>query len=130
MQKPATLSILILLVAQYIFGIYTTLYVKLEDATGDKWKFAMEQLPLLLHILIGTALIIVSLYLLVAAARSKQKIQIWSNLVGFIGILAAYGFGSDFITSNVESSSFLMALAFIVALVAYGHSYLRLKSSK
>ncbi len=116
------LSIIIALVIQYILGMTTALFVSFPEGAQDKqlWEFAWTQLPLALHIIVGLVLFIGSAALVVRAIRHKDRQWTIASSIGFAAILIAGIMGAKFIPTQVDGYSYVMALAFIVAFVAYG----------
>lgn len=119
--RKQALGIASILTIQYILGMITNLFVKFPENKheGAAWKFAWSQLPLSLHIIIGLMLFFGALTLLIRAIIVKDKIWIISSSIAFIAILIAIIGGTIFVTKQTDLYSFLMAVSFIVALLAY-----------
>lgn len=119
--KPHALVILVLLILQYLLGMATNLFVQFpqNQHEGQLWEFAWKQLPLASHIILGVLLVIGSLVLLIRSILQKNRRWIISSAVGFLAILIAGMAGSLFIPSQMAVYSFVMALCFIIAVLAY-----------
>lgn len=114
-------GLIVALGTQYILGVSTTFFVQFPQEGSQKqlWEFAWTQVPLVLHILLGLMLTISSSVLLIRAVRQKNRIWIIAASVGFAAIVVAAFAGSRFISLQADSYSYAMALAFIVACLAY-----------
>jgi len=111
-----------LLVIQYALGMIANMFVQFPDTTepGQLWEFARTQFPTLAHILIGTLLVLVAVIFIIRAVRAHNGTWIASSVFGLIGILGAYWGGVTFVSTQVDAYSMVMALAFIIAFLAYG----------
>jgi len=109
------------LIVQYILGITINLFVQFPDTKSETvlWEFAKSQTAVMLHIILGGLLLIGACVFMVRAARSKNKQWIISASVGLFAILVAVITGAKFVPTQEDMFSFIMALAFIVALIAY-----------
>ena len=118
---------LLVLVLEYILGMYTALFVQFPDSlvNGNAWSWSMSQSPVIMaHVFLGTLLVVGSLLALGFSIASKSKIAIRASVVGLVAILIAYLSGSTFL-ANVQSDgySFSMSLGFLGALFSYGAAY-------
>ncbi len=120
------------LVLQYILGIIANLYAKFPDTTnrGDLWHAAWSNGIVAAHIILGLLMTLSSLIFLVRALRRNDKTWRWVAIIGFIAIWAAAFGGSQFVATQNDAYSLLMALGFLVAIVVYGWSAFGLKSQK
>jgi hypothetical protein len=114
--------ILAFLLAEYIFGMLTNLYIHFPEGntSGQQWEYAGGQGLVIAHIILGTLLVLTAISLLTMAIKAKDRIWKLVASVGFGAILLASAFGSEFVSKQNESSSFWMSLFFIVAVAAYG----------
>ena len=114
--------LLISLIVQYALGMYVNLFVSFpEGVTGDQlWPFAWSQPALAAHMTLGILIFIGGIALCIRAARARDRVWIWSSLVGLLAVFAAVGSGGSFIPSQNDIFSYSMALFFIVAFIAYG----------
>jgi heme A synthase len=111
-----------LLVVQFILGMITNLFVQFPDTTQEvqQWEFARMQLPLMMHIALGLLLFVSGITFLVRAINARERIWIISSSTGLLGIVAAIISGTAFVPTQADRYSLLMALAFMLALLAYG----------
>ena len=111
-----------LLVIQYALGMVTNMFVQFPDTSdaGQLWEFARSQFATGAHILIGTLLLLGAVVFVIRAIRQHNRSWIASSVVGLIAIAAAFYGGVMFVSSQVDAYSMIMALAFIVAFLAYG----------
>ncbi len=118
-QSHVILGILLL---QYLLGMAANLFVQFPDTSNTKrlWQYAQDQWTVVTHMILGFLLLIGSIVLLFRAIRRKDKNWIIAGSVGLFAILAAVGAGSEFIPTQQDVYSYIMAAAFILAVVAYG----------
>jgi hypothetical protein len=125
--RMTVLLTLIALVLEFIFGMYTNLFVQFPDSivNGNGWQWSMAQSPIIIaHVLLGTLLLAASLLALGLGAALKSKTAIASSAAGLVMIGLAYLSGSVFLANiQVGGYSFSMALGFMGALAAYGAAY-------
>ncbi|MGB8212082.1 MAG: hypothetical protein WCE68_00860 [Anaerolineales bacterium] len=110
------------LVIQYALGMLANLFVQFPNTTRADllWAFARTQFPTLAHIVVGTILLAGAILLAVRAARQKDRLWIVSSVAGLVSILAAIFGGTQFVTSQLNAYSLVMALATILAFLSYG----------
>jgi hypothetical protein len=127
--KIASLVAIAALVLEFVLGMYTALFVKFPEslAGGNAWAWSMSQSAVTLaHIVVGTALLIVSLAAVGLGIAARSRAAILASAAGLLMTGLAYMSGAVFL-SNIESDaySFAMALGFMGAIVAYGIGYHR-----
>lgn len=118
-QAHAILGALIL---QYLLGMFANMFVSFPDTTNEVtlWEFAKGQWPVMTHIILGALLVIGGIVFLIRAIRRKDKQWIIAASVGLFGVLAAGIAGARFIPTQQDVYSYIMAVAFILAFLAYG----------
>jgi hypothetical protein len=133
MQRAITLTILLLLAAQFLIGMLVNLFVKVPSVhpgtnateyfsgvvTGVLWVFGHGTLWLLLHAIVGLALLLCSLILLGLAIASRRRAWIISSIFGLLGIMAAGFNGASFLNYGHDFSSLLMSIGFLLAVIPY-----------
>lgn len=110
--------ILVALAIQLLLGVANNLWLSLP--AKDAWRAASPGLLLWAHIVVGTAVVVLAIWILVLATRLgnlANQILAWATTAG---VVAAWISGASFVTSQLDVSSFLMATGFAVALVAAG----------
>jgi hypothetical protein len=122
MFKRHARGLLIGLAIQYVFGMVVNLYYEFPDTTD---AHALEQAawshwPLAVHMILAILLVISAIVFVVQAVRAKDKRWIMISSLGLIALALAGHFGDQFVRTQQEGYSFAMAMAFIVAAVAYG----------
>jgi len=112
---------IIVLVAEYFLGIFTTFLVKFPEELNEKevWRFAFQQIPLALHIIVGTLLFIGAVSFFIRALKLKNRIWIATSSVAVAAILGGLGTGSTFVTSQNDLYSFIMSISLMIALISY-----------
>ena len=111
-----------LLVIQYALGMVTNMFVQFPDTSdvGQLWEFTRSQLPSGAHMWVGVLLVLSAIIFVIQSAIKKNRNWIVSSVVGLVAIMTAFYGGVMFVSSQVDAYSMVMALAFIVAFLAYG----------
>jgi len=114
---------------QYLFGMFVNLFVEFPDThnEGVLWKFAQDQMPAVLHMVIGGLLVISGIIFLVRAVMRKEKQLIIAASIGLVAMLIAAIAGAQFVSSQTDAYSYTMAVAFILAVASYGWGLTLLK---
>ena len=134
MLRFGLVGMLVLLVVQFIAGMYLSFYTELPDThpgTGDSyapsipWALAGHAGPaLVIHVVIWILLTLGAIALLVRGIMSKRKAYIWSTVLGLLFILMAGSGGLTFLNrGGDDKESFMMAIGFILAFIAYGIAF-------
>ena len=114
----SAMATVVILVLIYALGMYVNLFVEiLEDATA--WQVAMKSIILLLHLSLGTLLIVHATSLVASSVKAKNSSWMIFSGVGLAGVLLSVATGSSFITHQNELSSLLMAFGFGISIIAY-----------
>ena len=110
------------LIIQYLLGMAANMFVSFPDTTNEVklWEFAKGQWSVMSHIILGALLVIGGIVVLIRAIRKKDKQWIIATSVGLFSMLVAGIAGARFIPTQQEVYSYIMAVAFILALLAYG----------
>lgn len=133
MLRAITLTILLLLAAQFLIGMMVNLFVVVPSShpgtnapeyfsgvvTGVLWVLGHGTLWLLLHAIVGLALFLCSLILPGLAIASRRRAWIISSIFGLLGIMAAGFNGASFLNYGHDFSSLLMSIGFLLAVVPY-----------
>lgn len=117
------LSEIILLIITFLLGMDINLYINLptDTLTAAFWESPSTWI-IRFHMIVGTAILAISILLLVNTSRLKfvkSNIKVLS-VVGFISITLAYLCGLAFLflgTNNLFS--YLMAIGFIISIISY-----------
>lgn len=109
------------LALEYLFGMFTTLFVTFPQNEKEKqlWQFAWRQAPVAIHVILGFVLFAGTLALLIRALVKKETQWIISGTIATISVFAAIIAGALFIPHQTDWYSFIMAVSFIIALLAY-----------
>ncbi len=112
----------VLLAVQYILGMINNFFVAFpqSDQAEVMWRYAASQASEIAHIILGLSLFISAVILVIRAIRAKNRDWTIASIIGLTGIMSAIYGGVTFIPSQNDQLSFVMAVAFIVALLAYG----------
>ena len=111
-----------LLVIQYALGMVTNMFIQFPETSDvvQLWEFTRSQLPSGVHIWVGVLLVLSAIIFVIQSAIKKNRSWIVSSVVGLVAIMTAFYGGVMFVSSQVDAYSMVMALAFIVAFLAYG----------
>jgi hypothetical protein len=112
-------AMVLTLLAELLLGMANTFWLKVPDS-GSGWSAAAPMGLLMAHMTLGAALLVLAIWIAVAAFRGHDRSWLSVSTAGILGILLAAGGGTAFMgqTSN-DGASFLMALGTAVAIVAY-----------
>ena len=128
------LGALITLVAQFLLGMVTNLFVQVplrhpganpsEYFSGvfQSVGWAILQGPslwLTAHAVLGLVLVIFGIRLLVPAIRSRNRPAIVTSVIGALAMLAAGFNGGSYLNYHEDFSSMIMAGFFGLAVIAY-----------
>ena len=131
--RALTIFTLVLLVIEFIVGEITNLFVAIPSAhpgaassalsgflPGLGWALTQSRLlALQVHRAIGLLLVLLALVLIGLAMVRRQRPWVITSLIGGIGVLIAAFTGVGFVNTGQAASSLLMALGFLLALIAY-----------
>ena len=119
--RPFRLTVLVtlvLLVLQYVLGVMANLEVQLPSGNDWGWVFG-HSLIIQLHIYLGTLLIVVALLALILSIVARHPVGIVTAVAGLALLVFAWLSGDQFLVTQHNDLSLLMALGFIGAFVAY-----------
>lgn len=120
------------LIIQYLIGMYANLFVQFPQNANEKtlWKFAGQQVPVSLHMVLALLLIIGGIVLLVRAVMRKDRKWIIAAGLGLFSILVAAVAGVLFVPSQQNIYSYIMGIAFLLAFVSYGWGLFKARNNK
>ncbi|HEX3081710.1 MAG TPA: hypothetical protein VHQ86_00480 [Candidatus Saccharimonadia bacterium] len=136
--RGGLVSMFVMLTVQFIVGMYLNFYVEVPEAhpgaTGSyapsiPWALAGHSgVALAIHVAIWILLTLGAIVLVVRGIMSKRKAYIWGNSLGLLFILMAGSGGLTFLNrGGKDSESFMMAVSFILAFIAYGVTFYKTK---
>ena len=132
--RPGFLAALLMLVVQFLLGMYVNLFVTIPtNHPGAKppeyfsgvaqsvfWAITQSGLIfLVLHAAFGLVIVVGAAVLLVQGIQSKTRSLIIATGVGAFGVLVAGFNGGSFLNYNQDFSSMIMAAGLAVAMVSY-----------
>jgi hypothetical protein len=131
--RKQSIGLLNMLALQFILGMILNLFVtipaKHPGQTGNyfvrsahsfAWAISIGGgVTLFLHVLVAIGLLFGSIAFVVRATKAHSKLYMWVSIVGLVGILAAFSNGLSFLDFNKDFSSFIMAMGYILATIAY-----------
>lgn len=121
---------LLLLSIEFVLGMLVNLFVEipspLPGTTGGilqalVWSLAQTRMPSLwLHVVVGIALLFISIALIVLSIVARQSRWMIASLLAALGILFATLSGMGFVNTGEDASSMAMSIGFVLALLSYG----------
>ncbi len=111
-----------LLSLQFILGAISNLYVKFPD-TADQatlWHTANTNWMTLSHMIVGTVIVVLGLVILVKGIKLKQRMFSPLAIIALVAILVSAVGGEEFVRTQKDAFSLVMAFGFIVAMGLYG----------
>jgi hypothetical protein len=133
MMPMAAIVMLLLLLAQFLFGMFVNLYVGIAQShpgtslpvisgalVGVAWAITAGGPALALHTALGLLLMVGSFALLaVAIVSGRRRALVTTTVVGLIGVLGAGSSGIGFLNYSVDKATYLMSVGFSVAVAGY-----------
>lgn len=131
--KHQAIGLLNGLALQFILGMILNMFVSLPAKhpgqsgnyfvrSGHSFGWAITLgggVTLFLHVIIAIGLLLGSAAFIVRAAKAHSKLWLWVSSIGFVGIITAFSHGLAFLDFNNDVDSFIMAMGYIVATIAY-----------
>ncbi len=113
---------IVLLAVQYILGMINNFFVQFPQSNQPEvmWRYAASQASEIGHIFLGLALFVSAVIFVIRAGRAKNRTWIIASIIALAGIMSAIYGGVTFVPSQNDLLSFVMAVAFLVSLLAYG----------
>lgn len=112
------LSILILLVVQFIIGTLASLYQVIPDGSA-KYEVYKPAGLIFFHVLTAVVLIVLAIIFVVKAKKSQSRKLFGSSIGGLTCILLAYITGALFVETGNDILAFSMTLMALGALLSY-----------
>jgi hypothetical protein len=122
-------AMVVILLGELMLGMANALWLQLPDS-GSGWAAGSSSGLLGIHMLLGLALVVLAVWIAVAAVRGRDRTWLTASIVGVVGILLAFGSGLAFMgqTSN-NVASFCMALGCALAIAGYTHGLYRIPTN-
>jgi hypothetical protein len=115
--RPQAIIFIIFLLIQYLLGMLSNLYAKFPG-NDMNWKYATSHALIILHIIVGTLLMVSMIVLFIRAARSKDRLWKLCSGISFAAIVLAMISGTAYISAQNELYSLIMSIMFVVALAS------------
>jgi hypothetical protein len=115
----------VLLVIQFLLGMYINLYVKFPSSgPAGAWRFAWHTLPVAAHIILGTIILLATINTLVQSAIRKNRHMVKFGSIAVAAMLLSVLGGETFITTQSEMASYLMSIGFLAGVLAFNVGFL------
>ncbi|MEI6533377.1 MAG: hypothetical protein WCO06_06065 [Candidatus Roizmanbacteria bacterium] len=114
-------GMLVVLLGEFLFGIYTTLYVHFPEnaSTKELWKFSSQDLYLNIHMILGVLITIGAIIFFIRVITKKQNNWLLSSVIALLGIVIATIGGIQFVPTQLDIYSIIMSVGFTIALGGY-----------
>lgn len=114
------------LLAQFLLGMANAFWLMLPD-TGSAWSTAGTAALLIAHIMLGTALLVFSIWIGVIAKRDRDRAWLMASNIGISGIFIAIAGGTAFLSDvRSDASSYVMAVGYAAAVGGYAYGLYKL----
>ncbi|MEA5078549.1 MAG: hypothetical protein VB013_08265 [Anaerolineaceae bacterium] len=131
--RSVTMGAVHTLLALFIFGMIANLYVEIPEelVSQQAWAWVFGNSAIIaIHVVLGTLLLLAAVASLIFSFKTRRTAAVVASVAGLVFTLAAYYFGSDFVSAGgSELSSLLMAFGFLGALVSYGAGVFKSKTN-
>ena len=112
-------AMVLTLLGQLLLGMANTFWLSLPGS-GSGWNAASPAFLLTAHMTLGTALLVLAIWITVLAARLGDRGWVVASIVGIVAILVSFTGGSLFMgETSSDGASYLMAVGCAVAIAAY-----------
>ncbi|MGH7233975.1 MAG: hypothetical protein ACREF7_00820 [Candidatus Saccharimonadales bacterium] len=128
--KKSTRGLFAGLVVVILLTAFNISFTDKSKTYADNWKFALTHPTILLHILIATFILIMSVVLVIRSISSKKKLWTTLSLTGAISVFIAYGYGEVYVKTLSSYALSDMGAAGGAALVIYGLAWFLSRSKK
>lgn len=122
-------AMVVILLGELLLGMANALRLQLPES-GSGWTAGSSSGLLGIHMLLGLALVVLAVWIAVAAVRVRDRNWLTASIVGVVGILLAFGSGLAFMgqTSN-NVASFCMTLGCALAIAGYSYGLYRIPTN-
>jgi hypothetical protein len=120
--RRVSLAVLVLIVAEFILGMYVNLYVtvpRADHAHGSGNVLSNGPATLSIHAVLGLLLALAAIGVLVLAVRTRRAAAIIFSVAGLLAIAFAAMAGASFASSGRAADSMAMSVLTGVALLCY-----------
>ena len=98
-------------------------------SAASNWKFVTSHPTLLLHVIVGTAILVTAVVLLVMSIRSRHRPWIVMSAIGLVFVLLAFVSGDAYVGSLRNSADDSMSVGWLGAIVTYGVAWYRTRAA-
>lgn len=119
--RRASMGTLVLVLIQYVIGMYVNLYVEISPSGSDGFGHAISEGPgpLTTHAVFGVTISLLAIGVIVLAIRARHRVAIVASVVGVIALGGADSAGSNFVKTGHEYMSMTMAALSAIAMLCY-----------
>jgi hypothetical protein len=132
--RQAYLGTLITLMAQFMLGMATNLFVQIPtnhpganppeyfSGVAQSVTWAILHGPsiwLVLHAVLGLLIVLSAIGLVLRTVRTHNRLAITTSVIGALAVLAAGFNGGSYLNYHEDFSSMIMATCFAIAVTAY-----------
>ena len=120
------------LAIQYALGMAINLFVEFpsESSPHALWDFTLHNALIMSHLALGTLIVFGAAAMVVRTSRKKAVTWKIPATAGLACVLIAWAAGDAFISLQAEALSYLMSLAFLLAMFSYAWGVYRSNRSE
>jgi hypothetical protein len=116
------------LLGQLLLGMANTFWLEVPES-GSAWNVAQPAWLVTAHMTLGTALVVLALWIGWISIRTRDHAWITASVVGLIGIVVGFAGGTAFMGDpSSDMTSFVMAIGCAAAIGAYALGLVSLES--
>jgi hypothetical protein len=102
-----------------------------EDVTfATAWTFVVQHANLLLHVVIGTLILVESSALAMHSLKGKHRSWKVFSLIGLCFVLLAYGSGEGVLSGRGESALGMMTVGWLGAILVYATAWFKTRAKQ
>jgi hypothetical protein len=111
---------LVLELAVVIALVSSNVNIPKNDSASQAWKIVFKHPAVLLHVIVGTIVVVEAIIFLARAIRGHDRFWITLTSAGLVLVLLAFVSGETYVSTQKGSALTLMGNAAAGAVVAYG----------
>jgi hypothetical protein len=89
-------------------------------SAASNWRFVLTHPPILLHVIVATAVLVVAAVALIMSLRGRDRTWIAVSAAGLVFVLLAFVAGQEYVMSLQKGALNYMSLGWVGAVIMYG----------
>jgi hypothetical protein len=112
-------AMVLVLLGQLLLGMANTFWLEVPES-GPAWNAAQPASLVTAHMTLGTALVVLAIWIGWIAVRTRDRVWITASVIGLVGIVLGFAGGTAFMGDpSSDVSSYVMAVGCALAIAAY-----------